>query len=146
MRRNLIFFPILFVITFFPYCTYALQSKDSITVSDKEIVERLTRLEEGIKAVNQRFDFVDKRFDDVNRRIDDVNKRFDDLQNFMFWGFGILFAMSLATFGYIIWDRRTALQPLSERTARVEKLVDVLREYSRQESGLAEILKSFNLM
>jgi len=140
--RNLIFF-LLFLVTTNAYSSYAQANKDSITVSDKEIVERLTRLEtrfdESMKAINQRFDYVDKRFDDVNRRI-------DDLQNFIFWGFGILFAMSLAIFGYMIWDRRTALQPILERTTRVEKLVDVLREYSRQEAGLAEILKSFGLL
>lgn len=48
-------------------------------ISDREIVERLTRLEEGHKSLNNRFDDVNKRFDDVNKRFDDVNKRIDDV-------------------------------------------------------------------
>ncbi|MFN3481121.1 MAG: hypothetical protein ACK415_12170, partial [Thermodesulfovibrionales bacterium] len=39
--------------------------------------DRLIRLEEGLKAINQ--------------RIEDTNKRIDNLQTFMLWGFGILF-------------------------------------------------------
>ena len=63
-------------------------------ITDREIVERLTRLEEGQKALAKRIDDLDaklsKRIDDVNKRIDDldaklskriddVNKRIDDL-------------------------------------------------------------------
>lgn len=60
-------------------------------ISDKEVIERLTRLEEGQKALNKRFDDMNhsfnKRFDDMNhslnKRFDDMNhtfdKRFDDM-------------------------------------------------------------------
>jgi len=48
-------------------------------ISDKEIVERLTRVEEGIKAIQQQIDDTNKRIDDTNKRIDDTNKRIDDL-------------------------------------------------------------------
>ena len=56
-------------------------------ITDREIVERLTRLEEGQKALNKRFDDLraemNGRFDDVNKRIDDLraemNGRFDDV-------------------------------------------------------------------
>jgi TolA-binding protein len=53
-------------------------------ITDREIVEKLTRLEEGIKAVNQRIDDVNRtleqRIDDTNRRIDDTNHRIEELQ------------------------------------------------------------------
>ncbi len=75
-------------------------------ITDKEIVERLIRLEEGQKILkeelriqignvnkriddlrvemNDRFASVNKRIDDLdkklNKRIDDVNKRIDDLR------------------------------------------------------------------
>ena len=70
---------------------------------DRELVERMVRVEEELKAqrelllthvqasdrrfgdvnrrfedVNERFDDVNKRFDDINRRFEDVNERFDD--------------------------------------------------------------------
>lgn len=60
-----------------------------ITISDKEIIERLSHLEEGQANIEKRIDnltdSINKRFDDVNNRIDDVNnsinKRIDDLDN-----------------------------------------------------------------
>ena len=52
-------------------------------ISDKEIIERLTKIEEGQKALNKRFDDVNRRIDDLDKklsaRIDDTNKRIEDL-------------------------------------------------------------------
>jgi len=70
-------------------------------ISDREIVERLSRLEEGQKrlearfdakfesvdkrfdSVDKRFEAVDKRFDAVDKRFEAVDKRFDDLRSEM---------------------------------------------------------------
>ena len=64
-------------------------------ITDREIVERLTRLEEGHKN-------LEKRFDDVNRRIDDlrseINSRFDTLQ----WMFGLFITISLVILGFVL--------------------------------------------
>ena len=57
-------------------------------ITDKEIVERLTRLEEGQKTISKRIDDLDaklnKRIDDLraemNSKFDTVNKRIDDLR------------------------------------------------------------------
>jgi len=55
-------------------------------ISDREIVERLTRLEEGQKRLERRIDSLDKG---LNNRIDDLrsemNSRFDTIQ----WMFGL---------------------------------------------------------
>jgi len=77
------------------------------TITNRELLERLTRLEEGQKAlsqrleevnanlnkrsddlhaeINQRFEQVDKRFDDLraemNKRFEQVDKRFDDINS-----------------------------------------------------------------
>ena len=65
-------------------CGYAMGYEVSPRISDREIVERLTRLEEGQRALNKRIDSLEvslnRRIDDVNRRIDDVNKRIDSLE------------------------------------------------------------------
>ena len=56
-------------------------------ISDKEIVERLTGLEDGQKRLDRQFEAVDKRFDDLrsemNTRFEAVDKRFDDLRSEM---------------------------------------------------------------
>ena len=64
-------------------------------ISDREIVERLAKLEEGQKS-------LEKRFDDVNRRIDDLrsemNSRFDTMQ----WMFGLFIMIALVTLGFVL--------------------------------------------
>ncbi|UCE05523.1 MAG: hypothetical protein JSW07_18230 [bacterium] len=61
------------------------QAQEKVDLST--INERLIRLEEGQKSINQRFEDVNKRFDDVNKRIDDLqvtfNNRFDDVMTLL---------------------------------------------------------------
>jgi len=81
------------VVLLFSSMAFAVQKAPRIT--DREIVERLTRLEDGQKALNKRIDDLDNKlnkriddlraemnskFADVNKRIDDVNRRIDDLR------------------------------------------------------------------
>ena len=91
-----IFMLLICVFYLFPTTTYAFKVAPRIT--DREIVEKLTRLEAGQAAINQRIDDLsnqlNQRIDDLNnqlnqrindvsnrlnQRIDDVNKRIDDL-------------------------------------------------------------------
>jgi len=86
-------------------------------ITDREIVERLTRLEEGQKTLSKRIDDLDaklnKRIDDLdaklNKRIDDlraemnsrfeaVNSRFDTLQ----WMLGLFITISLVILGFVL--------------------------------------------
>jgi hypothetical protein len=69
-------------------------------------VERLTRLEEGQKALNKRFDDLraemNGRFQAMDRRFDDLraemNGRFDDLQ----WMFGLFITISMIILGFVL--------------------------------------------
>ena len=57
-------------------------------ITDKEIIERLTRLEEGQKNILRE---MDKRFEAMDKRFEAMDKRFDQLNNliigifFVFW-------------------------------------------------------------
>jgi len=110
-------------------------------ISDREIVERLTRLEEGQKniekrfddltnSVNKRFDDVNKRFDDVNRRFDDVNKRFDVLQ----WMFGIFITVTIVIMGFVL---RMQWQ-MQKRQTVMETTLETQREELSFIKGLIE--------
>ncbi len=109
------------------------------SLTDKEIIERLTRLEEGQKGLN-------KRFDDVNKRFDDVNKRIDMLANLMY----VIIAGIFGLIGFVVWDRKTAMKPVREDISKVESKVDrflaVLRALAEEDKRVAEILKRFNLL
>lgn len=106
-------FPILTCTLFFilQHSVFAVDTAPHIT--DREIVERLTRLEEGQKkfgedlqaldkGLNKRIDDLhsemNRRFEGVDRRFEDVNHRFDTLQ----WMLGLFITIALVIFGFIL--------------------------------------------
>ena len=98
---------------------------------EEEIIERLIRLEEGQKALNQRLDDIIGRFDDTNHRIDDFK--------------GILYVILAGMFalvGFVIWDRRTALAPAVGRTRILE---NALKEFAKKDPKMAEVLKHLGI-
>ncbi|KPA15204.1 conserved hypothetical protein, membrane [Candidatus Magnetomorum sp. HK-1] len=79
---------------------------------NETVNERLIRVEESIKS-------LDKRVDETNVKIDllrqDMNKRFDNQQVFNYFILGGIFTMLTlisTLIIFIIWDRRSSLQPL----------------------------------
>jgi len=107
-------------------------------ISDREIVERLARLEERQKAlekriedlrsemiarfegVDERFEAVDKRFDAVDKRFDSIEKRFDIFQ----WMFGIFITVSIVILGFVV---RVQWQ-MQKRMVFVEKSLETQRD------------------
>ncbi|MDO8445653.1 MAG: hypothetical protein Q7T53_06080 [Deltaproteobacteria bacterium] len=135
--------------------------------------DRLIRVEEGLKATNQRIDGFDKSvnqridgFDkSVNQRIDgferSVNQRidelkisnqqqFDKLYTLILWGFGILFGGMGMLISFVMWDRRTALAPAIDKIKAVEEreelLERVLKEMARKDANTAEALRHAGLI
>ncbi len=98
-------------------------------ISDREIVERLTKLEEGQKS-------LEKRFDDVNSRIDDLrsemNSRFDTMQ----WMFGLFIMIALVILGFVL---RMQWQ-MHRRQTRVETTLEVHKDDLTFLKGLIEKL------
>ncbi|MCL6583166.1 MAG: hypothetical protein K6U11_05945 [bacterium] len=115
MIGNIIFN--IFVLGLFIFCVLSpcLAVEVAPRISDREIVERLSRLEEGQKrlesrvddlrsemiarfeavdkrfeAVDKRFEAIDKRFEAVDKRFEAVDKRFDDLRADMNSRFAII--------------------------------------------------------
>ena len=92
---------------------------------EKEIIERLIRLEKGQKALNDRFG--------------EINRRIDDLRGLLY----VILAGMFALVGFVIWDRRTALSPAIRRTAYLE---DALKEFAKKEPKMAEVLRHLGIM
>jgi len=114
-------------------------------ISDREIVERLARLEERQKAlekriedlrsemiarfegVDERFEAVDKRFDAVDKRFDAVDKRFDSIEkrfDIFHWMFGIFITVSIVILGFVV---RVQWQ-MQKRMVFVEKSLETQRD------------------
>ncbi|MEW6618416.1 MAG: hypothetical protein AB1422_03540 [bacterium] len=124
------------------------------------IEERLIRLEEGQKTLNQRLDDINQRFNDMNQRFDDMNQKFNqrfddmnqrlnDMMGIMLSGFGVLLAGMFSLTGFVIWDRRTAIAPVAKKTRKLEEeeelIVKALLEYANVEPKMQKVLTRLGL-
>jgi len=112
-------------------------------ISDREIIESLSELKAGQKALNQRFDAqnksINQRFDAQNKSINQrfvsfekrftgLEKRFDSFERSINQQFDRLWTLMLVfisgifvLIGYSIWDRKATLRPLEKRMDALEK-------------------------
>jgi len=115
---------------------YTLADRDRAILTDAKISTLEAKME-------LRFESIDKQFIYQQKQIDDIKTLF-------YWGFGILISLFLFMLGYMIWDRRTAMQPALEQSSRAEansrNLIITLREYSKKHADLAEILRTHGIL
>ena len=130
---------------------------------DQRFVAMQESIDKRFEAVDQRFEAVDQRFEAVDQRFASLERRMDDLFSVMLAMFSAVILLIVSLFGYIIWDRRTALRPLEARLAQLEqdlerdlqlrheqgslptRLVNVLRNLAREDEKLAGVLRSFSM-
>ena|SRR3989338_4242141 len=152
MREGIITIGIIVYLFFISTGATAIEAAPRIT--DREIIEALTELKAGQKAIQQQItdlkDSTNKQIDSTNKQIADLKegqKRVEErIDNLIYAVFGIFIALV----GIIIWDRRSALSPaikknkeLEERDDKIEK---ALKEYAHKEPRLAEILRNVGIM
>ena len=119
----------------------SLSQAEEFTQKDRERLIRLeTKVEEGQKALQRQI---------TDLKVD-TQRQTDDLKTLILWGFGILFGGMGLLIGFVIWDRRTALEPVAKKYRELEeqgeKYNKALKEYAMVEPKLAEILRSLNLL
>lgn len=139
----------------FPLWAYAADS--SFTQQDRErltrledrlnyVGDRLTRVEEGLKATNQH---IDDGLKATNQRMDDgfnaINHRLNDLYGLMY----VLIVGMLSLVGFILWDRRTTLAPVARKNRELEergdKIEKVLKELALKDPNVADAIKHIGL-
>ncbi len=136
---------IMLILLFSPLSAFCYQKTASLT--DREIIERLTRLEEGQKALQKEQRLLRE---EMNKRFEEMDKRVTDLvhtANTMMVVFG---GLVVAMMGLVFWDRRTLIDKAKEVTVRhIETescLIKALRELSKTDKRLAEVMKTFGLL
>ncbi len=160
-----------FALLLLPGPVWAVEAAPAL--SDREIAERLTRLEtrldEGLKAL--RADIQQLR-EDMNRQNqqlrEDMNRQNQQLREDMDKQFARQFRLTLALLGaftalvaaiigFALWDRRTMIRPferavntlteeLTTNRQRLEALLDALRALGQRNPEVANVLKQFNLL
>jgi len=98
-------------------------------ISDREIVERLARLEEGQKNLEKCFDDLRS---EMNSRFEAVDKRFDTLQ----WMLGLFITIALVIMGFVL---RMQWQ-MHRRQTRVETILETHKDEIAFLKGLIEKL------
>jgi hypothetical protein len=152
MKRFLLFILMVSVVSF---KAISQEQATPFTLSDREsIMKTQLEIESLQKEMNLRFEEMNKHFED---RFDDINKRIDQTNTYIGWLMSLFGAMTLATFGFAIWDRRTMVRPFETKVkviesnyelekTKLEKMLSSLRELAKTDSKLAEILKNQNLL
>jgi uncharacterized protein YneF (UPF0154 family) len=118
---------------------YTLEDRDRIirVETKTEVLEaKMEALEAKMEALETKMDI---KFEAVNSRID-----------YLFWMMGILTALMIFILGFIIWDRRTAMNPLRENQDKqkieIGKIKAILKEMGENDQKIAEILKRASIL
>jgi len=96
------------------------------TLADRD---HAIRLEAKMEANDVKMEALESK---MNVKFDSIQKQLDQLSLLFYWGFGILITFFIFMLGYMIWDRRTALQPALDKAADADaKSTNLIRpEYS----------------
>jgi len=137
---------------------FTLQDRDRIMRTEQKVEslrkEMNTRFEALETKMDTRFEAMDTRFEALETKMDtrfnSQQQQIDDLKTMFFWGFGIMITLMIFMMGYMIWDRRTAMNPVREKVERLtygqDNLTKVLIEHSHKDPELANILRTFGLL
>jgi hypothetical protein len=130
------------------HCLPALAQEQQVvvpyTLADRD---RAIRTEAKMEALDAKMEAIETKMD---VRFESIQKQIDQLSTMFYWGFGILITLFIFMLGYMIWDRRTALQPALDKAADTDaksaNLIRILREYSKKHADLAEILRTHGIL
>jgi hypothetical protein len=95
--------------------------------------DRIIRLEEGQKSLQRQIDELRTS----------LQRQMDDIKTFLLWGFGILFTLMATLIGFVLWDRRTAMAPVIQRTERIEL---ALKQLAVKNPEISEALRQAGLL
>ncbi len=140
-------------------------------IRDREIIQRLTRLEEGPTSIRletrQGFELVTERFKSIEKSMDErfksVDKRFESMNEPLSFIQALMLVVIASIFGlvgFIVYDRKTAFRPIERKLERLEselnhdlepqspegsrltRLIHAMRDRAKTDSEFAEILKA----
>jgi len=114
------------------------------TLADRD---RSIRTEAKLGALESKMDGLESK---MNVKFESIQIQINQLYTLFYWGFGILITLFVFMMGYMIWDRRTALQPALDKATNSDvkstTLVLALKEYSKKHADLAEILRTHGIL
>ena len=168
--KQIIFFILFSFILVLPVSILAVEVAPRI--SDREIIEKLATLEAGQKALRSEMKSgqdalrsemksgQDALRSEMNHRFEALEAQYERIWNLIL----VVLAGIMGLIGFIIWDRKTASQPLEKKIIELEanllrdlelrheqgslptRLMYALRKLAENDSQLSEVLRSFSLL
>lgn len=125
----------------------AMEPKDIAVPYTLEDRDRLIRVESEQKALRNE---MNAKFESIDQRFELLYDQIKDIKTFLYWGFGVLFTFMAALMGFVLWDRRTVLAPVQRKTEMVEKnnekIIEALQTLAKNDTKLADILRSVGIL
>nr|VFJ49627.1 MAG: hypothetical protein BECKDK2373B_GA0170837_102531 [Candidatus Kentron sp. DK] len=147
MKKHLFYLSLGMLFFFLTQTGGALAVEVAPRISDREIIERLGSLENGLERIERRMDAMQKHLEQrmgamqkhLEQRMDTTQKhqeqRMDAMQkhlgqrmdaqwNLMLVIIGGIFGLITGIFGligFVVWDRKTAMRPLEQRFAGIAR-------------------------
>jgi preprotein translocase subunit YajC len=131
MKKRTIVMTFMIAVLIMPSPLFAIETAPRI--SDREIVERLTRLEEGQKSLEGRIDNLDKG---LNNRIDDLRSEMNSRFNTLQWMLGLFITIALVILGFVL---RMQWQ-MNRRQSKMETMLETHKDEIAFLKGLIEKL------
>ncbi len=123
MKKCFAFFLLFFVVLLPQYAKC-----EGFAQEDRDRLIRLeVKVEEGQKSLQKQIDEL--KSVTIKDLKDSLVKQIDDLKGFLLWGFSILFGGMGILIGFVIWDRRTALEPVARKTESLRKKKKSLKKF-----------------
>ena len=123
------------------------QDREMLRSLDKRMAVLEATLKEFKESVEKRFEQIDKRFEQIDKRFEQADRRMDSIMTVIQMLAGIFTAMTIATIGFAIWDRRSALRPVEQRLTEVtrdgeeerKKIAGLEKEVTRLSAAYEEL-------
>mgnify|MGYP001583046730 CR=1 FL=1 len=140
---------------------FTLEDRDRLTRIEAKLENFENSMEMRFQQVDIRFtelrEDMNKRFEQIDKRFEQVDKRFEQMFNFVWILATIFTAITAATIGFAVWDRRTMVRPFESKVKQIEEriegidkdtvstIVRVLKEFAIMDVKMGDILKKFHL-
>ena len=158
--RGIVLGCVLWSIVVLPSSAWAVTPSPALT--DREIAERLTRLEtrldEGLTGLRAEMAQLRADMREQNRQLrEDMNIRFEEHSRLILGILAAFAALFVINVSLVVWDRRTAARPFEEKVAviaeelaesrsRWDVLLEAVRAVGQQNQTVAAVLRRFNLL
>ena len=85
----------------------------------------------------------------IDKRFEMMDRRFDDQMSFLYIITSIFIAFTIGVIGFALWDRNTMVSKAKdsiEKDSKLTQLVDALKELSKRDKELENVLRRYELV